>query len=57
MGHMDTLKTAKLYLLKQARYVALTDREHIIILKSSQKRLEKGDVIDLVHLSHMWQLC
>ena len=57
MGHMDTLKTAKRYVLKQARYVALTDREHIIILKSSEKRLKNGDVMDVVYLSTTWQPC
>ena len=50
MGRMDILKTVKHYFLKQARYVALTNREHTIILKSSQKQLEKSDVIDIVHL-------
>ena len=45
MGHMDTLKAAKRDVLKQVRYVALTDRLHIIISKSSQKRLQNSDVM------------
>ena len=54
MGQMDTLKTAKRYVLKQARYVVLTNREHIVILKSLEKWLKNGDVMDVVHISHMW---
>ena len=52
MGHMDTLKTAKRYVLKQARCVALTDGVHMVILKSLEKRLKNGDVMNVVHLSH-----
>ena len=53
MGHVDTLKTAKRYVLKQARDVALTDRVHMVILKSLEKRLKNGDVMDVVPFSHM----
>ena len=55
MSHMDTSKTAKGNVLKQARYVALTDRVQIIISKSLEKRLQNGDIMDEVYLSEMWQ--
>ena len=44
MGHMDTLRRAKWYVLKQARYVTFTDLDLSIVSNLRQKTVKDRDV-------------